>query len=96
MGKEEQLQWERQWAPWAAVSSLLAALLPIVATVYASSLLGQIDSNREDLFLLKVHTHAGGYIASGVITAPGGRLELVGTGPKSRSVSNKTDQAGDA
>jgi hypothetical protein len=71
VGKEEQLQWERQWAPWAAVSSLLAALLPIVATVYASSLLGSIDSNREDLFLLKVHDHAGGYIASGVITAIG-------------------------
>ncbi|MEA2409728.1 MAG: hypothetical protein QOC77_289 [Thermoleophilaceae bacterium] len=71
MGKEEQLQWERRWAPWAAVSSLLAALLPIVATVYASSLLGAIDSNREDLFLLKVHDHAGGYIASGVITAIG-------------------------
>ncbi len=38
---------------------------------------------------------AAGY-AAGVITAPGGRLELAGTGPKSRSVSNKTDQAGDA
>jgi osmoprotectant transport system ATP-binding protein len=37
----------------------------------------------------------GGYPA-GVISAPDGRLALAGTGPKSRSVSNKTDQAGDA
>ncbi len=38
-----------------------------------------------------------GYPA-GLITAPGGRLDLVpaGSGPMSRSVSNKTDQAGDA
>ena len=38
---------------------------------------------------------AGGYPA-GVISAPEGRLALSGAGPKSRSVSNKTDQAGDA
>ncbi|MBW4041522.1 MAG: ATP-binding cassette domain-containing protein [Acidobacteria bacterium] len=38
---------------------------------------------------------AGGYPA-GVISAPDGRLILAGAGPKSRSVSNKTDQAGDA
>jgi osmoprotectant transport system ATP-binding protein len=38
---------------------------------------------------------AGGYPA-GVISAPEGRLVLSGPGPKSRSVSNKTDQAGDA
>jgi len=34
--------------------------------------------------------------AAGVIAAPGGRLQLAGAGPKSRSISNKTDQAGDA
>jgi osmoprotectant transport system ATP-binding protein len=38
---------------------------------------------------------ASGYPA-GVISAPEGRLALSGTGPLSRSVSNKTDQAGDA
>jgi osmoprotectant transport system ATP-binding protein len=40
---------------------------------------------------------SGGYPA-GLISAPGGRLDLVpaGSGPKSRSISNKTDQAGDA
>ncbi|WP_375405996.1 ABC transporter ATP-binding protein [uncultured Amnibacterium sp.] len=38
---------------------------------------------------------AAGYPA-GLISAPGGRLALSGTGPLSRSVSNKTDQAGDA
>jgi len=38
-----------------------------------------------------------GYPA-GLIAAPGGRLDLLpaGSGPKSRSISNKTDQAGDA
>ena len=34
--------------------------------------------------------------AAGLIEAPGGVLAGVGTGPKSRSISNKTDQAGDA
>jgi osmoprotectant transport system ATP-binding protein len=38
---------------------------------------------------------AAGYPA-GVISAPEGRLALSGSGPLSRSVSNKTDQAGDA
>ncbi|WP_375388547.1 ABC transporter ATP-binding protein [uncultured Amnibacterium sp.] len=38
---------------------------------------------------------AGGYPA-GVISAPDGRLALSGSSPLSRSVSNKTDQAGDA
>jgi hypothetical protein len=71
VGKEEQLQWERRFAPWAASAAFLAALLPIVATIYASSLLGKIDNDREDLFLQKVHDHAGGYVASGVITALG-------------------------
>jgi hypothetical protein len=71
VGKEEQLQWERRWAPWAAAAAILAALLPIVATIYASSLLGKIASDREDLFLQKVHQNSGGYIASGAITALG-------------------------
>jgi hypothetical protein len=71
VGKEEQLQWERRWAPWASGAAFLAALLPIAATVYASSLLGKIANNREDQFLQKVHDHSGGYIASGVITAIG-------------------------
>jgi osmoprotectant transport system ATP-binding protein len=45
---------------------------------------------------------AAGY-AAGVVEAPGGRINVddlalaeAGAGPKSRSVSNKTDQAGDA
>ncbi|MEA2439125.1 MAG: hypothetical protein QOH76_549 [Thermoleophilaceae bacterium] len=71
MGKEEQRQWERKWAPFAAAAAALAALLPIVATIYASSLLGKLPSDREDLFLEKVHEKASGYIASGVITALG-------------------------
>jgi osmoprotectant transport system ATP-binding protein len=38
---------------------------------------------------------AGGY-AAGVISAPDGRLATGNASPKSRSISNKTDQAGDA
>jgi osmoprotectant transport system ATP-binding protein len=34
--------------------------------------------------------------AAGIVEAPGGILAGAGTGSKSRSVSNKTDQAGDA
>jgi hypothetical protein len=72
VGKEQQLQWERRWAPWAAGSAFLAALLPIAATIYASSLLGKLPTtNGEAEFLQKVHEKSGGYIASGVITALG-------------------------
>ena len=43
----------------------------------------------------RVLVDAGGY-AVGVIDAPDGRLAAGSPSPKSRSVSNKTDQAGDA
>jgi len=48
----------------------------------------------------RVLVDAGGYPV-GVIAAPDGRLQVaqangVGASPKSRSISNKTDQAGDA
>ena len=72
MGKEEQLEWERKWAPPAAVSAFLAALLPIASTIWASSLLGTLPSkNSEDPFLRKVHDHASGYVGAGVATAIG-------------------------
>jgi hypothetical protein len=72
VGKEEQLQWERKWAPAAAGAAFLAALLPIVSTVWASSLLGTLpNKNSEDLFLQRVHDHAAGYVAAGVVTAIG-------------------------
>ena len=72
MGKEEQLQWERKWAPGAAAAALVAALLPIASTIYASSLLGSLpSSNSEDPFLRKIHDHASGYVAAGVITSIG-------------------------
>jgi osmoprotectant transport system ATP-binding protein len=48
-------------------------------------------SHGDDVLLID----GGGYPA-GVISAPGGLLATIGSGPKSRSVSNKTDQAGDA
>jgi hypothetical protein len=71
VGKDEQLQWERKWAPPAAGAAFAAALLPIAATVYASSLLGKLPTNRDDVFLQKVHAHGGPYIGAGVITAIG-------------------------
>jgi osmoprotectant transport system ATP-binding protein len=43
----------------------------------------------------QVLVDAGGYPV-GVIAAPGGKLAIGSASPKSRSVSNKTDQAGDA
>ena len=54
-------------------------------------LTAQTSANGDDVLLVD----AAGY-AAGVISAPAGRLELAGAGVKSRSVSNKTDQAGDA
>ena len=43
----------------------------------------------------RVLVDAGGYPV-GVIAAPGGKLAIADGSPKSRSISNKTDQAGDA
>jgi osmoprotectant transport system ATP-binding protein len=43
----------------------------------------------------QVLVDAGGYPV-GVIAAPGGKLAIGNASPKSRSISNKTDQAGDA
>jgi osmoprotectant transport system ATP-binding protein len=56
-------------------------------------LIAEEQGSGDDVLLVD----AGGYPA-GVISAPEGRLALTlaGSGPKSRSVSNKTDQAGDA
>jgi hypothetical protein len=72
VGKEEQLQWERKWAPFAAAAAFVAAVLPIAATIWASSLLGSLPStNSEDTFLTRVHEHASGYVAAGVVTSIG-------------------------
>jgi osmoprotectant transport system ATP-binding protein len=50
-----------------------------------------VTARGDDLVLID----AGGYPA-GVISAPGGKLAAASASPKSRSVSNKTSQAGDA
>jgi osmoprotectant transport system ATP-binding protein len=50
-----------------------------------------VSSTGDDLVLID----AGGYVA-GVISAPDGRLAVGSASPKSRSISNKTSQAGDA
>lgn len=50
-----------------------------------------VQSRGNDLVLVD----SMGY-AAGVLDAPGGIIASAGSGPKSRSVSNKTDQAGDA
>jgi hypothetical protein len=71
VAKEEQLQWERRWAPWAAAAAFLGALLPLGATIYGRSLLGQVDNDRQDEVLQKVHEHGGGYFVVGVLTAIG-------------------------
>jgi osmoprotectant transport system ATP-binding protein len=52
---------------------------------------GNVTPGSDDLVLID----AGGY-AAGVISAPGGTLAVGSASPKSRSVSNKTSQAGDA
>jgi osmoprotectant transport system ATP-binding protein len=51
----------------------------------------KVQSRGDDVVLID----AGGY-AAGVISAPDGKLAVGSASPKSRSVSNKTSQAGDA
>jgi osmoprotectant transport system ATP-binding protein len=50
----------------------------------------KVTARGDDLVLID----AGGYVA-GVISAPGGKLASGSASPKSRSISNKTSQAGD-
>jgi hypothetical protein len=71
VGKEEQLQWERKWAPAAAISAFIAGLVPFAAGVWGQSQLGRIDANRDDVLLQKIHEHGGAYIGAGVVSAIG-------------------------
>ncbi|CAN5438684.1 ATP-binding cassette domain-containing protein [soil metagenome] len=73
------------------------------ATDFVASFIGA-DRGKRRLTVLegaktrgddRVLVDAGGYPV-GVIAAPGGKLSVGAPSPKSRSVSNKTDQAGDA
>ena len=50
-----------------------------------------VQASGDDFLLVD----SAGY-AAGVLAAPGGVLAAAGSSPKSRSISNKTDQAGDA
>jgi osmoprotectant transport system ATP-binding protein len=80
-----------------------AEILANPATEFVGSFIGAERGKRrlavsstatptgDDLLLVD----AGGYPA-GLLSAPGGRLATTDATPKSRSVSNKTDQAGDA
>jgi len=52
---------------------------------------GSVESEGNDLVLVDSAGHA-----AGVVDAPGGVIANGDSGPKSRSISNKTDQAGDA
>jgi hypothetical protein len=71
VGTEDQLQWERKWAPAAAVSAFVAGLVPFAAGVWGQAQLGQIDANRDDVLLQKIHEHGGAYVGSGVVAALG-------------------------
>jgi Domain of unknown function (DUF4386) len=71
VGKEEQLQWERKWAPAAAISAFAAGLVPFAGGIWGQAQLGRIDANREDLLLLRIHENAGVYVAAGILAAIG-------------------------
>ena len=71
MEREEQLRWERQWGPGAAVAAFAAALLAVGATVYSSSLIGSVPTDREDIFLQKIDQHGSCYILAGIVTGIG-------------------------
>jgi hypothetical protein len=71
VGKQEQLQWERKWAPLAAGAAFVAALVPFAAGIWGQSKLGQIDANRDDVLLQRIHDHAGVYQAAGIVAAIG-------------------------
>ena len=57
--------------------------------------ISDISTQDGELVLVDDSGHPAGVLSAGVLSAQGEVLP-VGTGPKSRSISNKTDQAGDA
>src|SRR3954465_6045965 len=72
VGKEDPLQWERKWAPAAAVSAFVAALLPLAGSIWTQSLLGSLPtSHSEDAFLRQVHSHSSAFVGAGVLTSIG-------------------------
>jgi hypothetical protein len=72
VGKEEQLQWERKWAPPAAVAAFVAALLPLAGSIWTQSLLSSLPTtNSEDPFLRKVHDHPSAFVAAGIVASLG-------------------------
>jgi len=71
VGREEQLQWERKNAWWAAAAAFLAAIIPIATPIYARQLLGDLPEKREDIFFQRVHEHASGYVLVGVVIGIG-------------------------
>jgi len=72
------------------------------ATEFVANFIGS-DRGKRRLIVSETHSRgddrvlvdAGGYPV-GVIAAPGGKLAVGNASPKSRSISNKTSQAGDA
>lgn len=57
--------------------------------------ISDIPTRDGELVLVDGSGHPAGVLSAGVLSAQGG-VRPAGTGPKSRSISNKTDQAGDA
>jgi hypothetical protein len=75
--RDEQLQWEARWGRPAAIATLAAAILMLVATTTF------IPKNRKGIeatpdLLLSIHENSGGYVAAAIVSAVG-TLCLVGT-----------------
>jgi Domain of unknown function (DUF4386) len=72
VGKEEQLQWERKWAPAAALAAVVAAFLPFAGSLWTQSYLRSLPTTHsEDPLLHQIHDHASSFMGAAVLSAIG-------------------------
>jgi hypothetical protein len=69
MDHDEQLQWERQYAPYAAAAAVGSALLALAGFIYYANTVGSYQDSAD--LLVAVHKHSAAVIASSVLSALG-------------------------
>lgn len=70
MGREEQLQWERDNARWAAGAAFLAGILTIASALYLQNKITTTPDDSVESIVL-VHAHKGDFLLAAILQAIG-------------------------
>jgi hypothetical protein len=71
MNETEQLSWEARVGRLVAPAAFLAPILLIGGSVYTTSALGSIPNDATEIFLVRIHQHAGPFIGGAVVAGIG-------------------------